>query len=95
MTDGDWFEQRVRNGNLISVAYIETIEIDNPSQGDKTHPVWKSKKSLLFEIQEKMSIPAYIVWHNAGCTEFLVLRISEMKPKIMNQDEYKEFIKSL
>jgi len=95
MTDGDWFEQRVRNGKLISVAYIETIEIDNPSEGDKTHPVWKSKKSLLLEIQEKMDIPSYIVWHNAECTDFLVLRISETKPKRMNQNEYKAFIKSL
>lgn len=95
MTDGDWFEQRVRDEKLISVAYIETIEIDNPSEGDKTHPAWKSKKALLLEIQEKMGIPAYIVWHNAKCTDFLVLRTSENKPQKMNVDEYKEFIKSL
>lgn len=95
MTDGDFFEQRVRNGELVSVAYIETIQIDNPSEGDKTHPLWKSKRSLCLEIEKKMGIPAYVVWHNKECKDFLVLRITETTPKRMNEKEYIEFIKSL
>lgn len=95
MTDGDWFEQRVKNGELVSVAYIETIQIDTVEEADKRYPLWKSKKSLTPEIGKRMGIPAYVVWHNPECTDFLVLRSTETKPKRMNESEYKEFIKNL
>lgn len=95
MTDGDWFEQRVKNRELVSVSYIETIQIATVEQADTRYPLWKSKKSLSLEIEEKMGIPAYTVWHNPDCTDFLVLRITETKPKRMNKDKYVEFIKNL
>lgn len=95
MTDGDWFEQRLKDGKLISVAYIETIQIDIVEEADKRYPLWPSKKSLSLEIAEKMSIPVYTVWHNPDCTDFLVLRITGTKPKRMNKDQYVKFIKNL
>lgn len=95
MTDGDWFEQRAIRGTLKSVAYIECIEFVPVAGADKARPVWDHKKSLCLEIEHGMGIPAYVVWHNPECTDFLVLRITETKPKRMNESEYKEFIKGL
>lgn len=42
-----------------------------------------------------MGIPAYVVWHNAECTDFMVQRITEAISKRMNEEEYKQFIKNL
>jgi hypothetical protein len=42
-----------------------------------------------------MNIPVYMVWHNADCTDFLVLRFGENTPIRMNADEYKKFIQNL
>lgn len=95
MTDGDWFEQRIKDEKLCSVAYIETIQVSIVDDADKNYPVWPSKESLCNEIEEKMGIPAYIVWHNSSCTDFLVLRITESNSKRMSQKEYIEFIKTL
>jgi len=95
MTDGDWFEQRVLDGDLKSVAYIETIQVPSLRNADQKYPVWKSKKELSLEIQRKMNIPAYIVWHNEECTRFLVRKISESTAREMNQTEYRRFIKNL
>jgi len=95
VTDGDWFEQRSKMGVFKSVAYIETIQVPKVDNADKNYPPWSSKKSLCIEIEEKMGIPAYVIWHNAECTDFLVLRITETKPKRMSDKEYIEFIKGL
>jgi len=97
MTDGDWFEQRMRYGKVVTVAYIETIGVPKPTveNADKEYEPWGLKPHLCREIEERMSIPSYIVWHNEDCTDFLVLRITETTPKRMNEEEYKEFIKNL
>jgi hypothetical protein len=95
MTDGDWFEQRKKDGEFKSVAYIETIEVPIVENADKNYPPFRTKIPLCREIQEKMKIPAYIVWHNSDCTEFLVLRFGETTPIRMNADEYKKFIENL
>lgn len=95
VTDGDWFEQRVKEGVFRSVAYIETIQVPTVDNADANYPPWASKKSLCLEIEEKMGIPAYVVWHNADCMDFMVLRITETTPKRMNEEEYKQFIKNL
>jgi len=97
MTDGDWFEQRVRDGEIKAVAYIETIGVPAPTveNADKDYEPWGLKPQLCLEIERKMGIPAYIVWHNKDCNDFLVLRITETTPKRMNEEEYKDFIKSL
>lgn len=97
MTDGDWFEQRSREGKLKSVAYIETIQLSQVEEAHKHHAVWasKAKGGLTAEIEERMGVPAYVVWHNPECTDFLVLRIMETEPKRMNKDQYIEFIKNL
>lgn len=95
MTDGDWFEQRVIGGELKSVAYIETIQVSSIAEADKDYALWPSKKSLTSEIEERMGIPAYVVWHNPECTDFLVLRITGTEAKRMNGQQYAEFIKGL
>ena len=95
MTDGDWFEQRIEEGELKSVAYIETIQVPKVEEADKAYPLWKSKKSLCLEIKEKMGIPAYIVWHNVDCNDYLVMRIAETTPQRMNEEKYIEFLKNL
>lgn len=95
MTDADWFEQRLKDGQLRTVACIETIEVGVVDSADKDYPLFRSKKPLYQEMEGKMGFPVYIVWHNPECTDFLVLRITETKPKRMNESEYKEFIKGL
>jgi hypothetical protein len=95
MTDGDWFEQRVEKGDLVSVAYIETVQVPLVDGADKEYPLWRSKKSLCQEIKDKMSIPVYIVWHNSACNDFLVLKLGEARAKRLCEPEYIEFIKGL
>ena len=94
-TDGDFFEQRVKDGVLQSVAYIETIEVPSVDNADKRYPPWKSKVNLCLEIEKKMGIPAYIVWHNADCNDFLVMRITETTSQRMDEEEYIGFVKNL
>ena len=95
MTDGDWFEQRWRDGEFKSVAYIETIQVSIIDKANEYYPLWSSKRSLCLEIENKMKIPAYVVWHNPECTDFLVLRITKDKPMRMDEETYIQFIKNL
>lgn len=97
MTDGDWFERRTRDGEIKSVAYIETIGVPAPTvdNADKDYSPWGAKRELCIEIEKKMGIPAYIVWHNKDCDDFLVLRVTETTPKRMNEKEYINFIEKL
>lgn len=97
MTDGDWFEQRLKDGKLTAVAYIETIQVPSVDRAVKGEfPVWSSKKSLCSEIEEKMAIPSYVVWHNAECNDFLIARITELtNPKRMNEERYVIFLKGM
>lgn len=93
MTDGDWFEQRVIGAKLVSVAYIETIQVDDVEGADINYPVWRSKKALNDEIEQKMNIPVYVVYHNPQCSDFLV--VGKTLKERMSEEEYKEFIKGL
>lgn len=95
MTDGDWFEQRIRNGELQAVAYIETMQVPNVKDAHINYKPWTSKQKLCQEIQEKMHIPAYYVWHNLECTDFLVLKTDETTPKRMTEKQYVLFLKTL
>lgn len=95
LTDGDWFEQRKKNGVFKSVAYVETVQVKEVENANINYPLWSSKMSLCKEIKAKANLPVFIVWHNAECTDFLVLKLGEITPKRMNEVEYKEFIKSL
>lgn len=99
--DGDWFELRDRygNGNLIVVAYIETIQTENVDDwtGYKVYP---TKEKLGMAIHLQMRIPFFVVYHNAACTEFFVKGYSTFKGKSnmrarYNQHQYIEFIESL
>jgi len=94
-TDGDWFEQRRTNGELHTVAYIETIQMPSDEKTFEDYPVWSSKKSLCLEIETKMRIPAYIVWHSPNCLIFFVQRITRDKPIKMTEKEYIAFIEGL
>jgi len=94
MTDGDWFEQRKRNGKLVSVAYIETIQVPDIDQWSEYEP-WPSKIALGMEIETKMGIPSYIVWHSPECTKFIVKRHLTSQWKKMDGKMYKEWIQKL
>jgi len=94
MTDGDWFEQRKRRGKLVSVAYIETIQVPDIDRWSE-YKVWPSKVALGMEIERKANIPFYIVWHSPECTKFVVKRHFTGICKIMNEKTYKEWIQSL
>lgn len=95
VTDGDWFEQRSPEGELKTVAYIETIQMREPRRGAVSHPVWSAKEALCLEIERKMGIPAYVVWHNPKCDSFVVHRITESTAKKMNHQQYAQFIEGL
>jgi len=99
VVNGDWFELRRKSigGNLEIVAYIETIEVENPAEYT---PLWPATKSLVLQMVQKIGIPVFVVWHNPKCTKFNVWRVSledkSMKKKrVMDENEYKSFIMSL
>lgn len=100
VTDGDWFEQRNMNGHLVTVAYIETMEIlplfvTNPQE---EYPLWASKKALIQEISERMRIPCFVVRHKPSCDLFFVSRFfhsSEDKEQLMDSEEYQRFLVNL
>lgn len=99
-TDGDSFEQRMDNGNLITVAYIETIQVP-PLFIDSAqceYPLWPSKKALMMDISEGMKIPCFVVRHKPSCDLFFVARFlngEEIEEQLMNQQQYTEFICNL
>ena len=96
MTDGDFFEQRVVDGRFCSVAYIETIEVDDVNTAQMGgYPIYPHKDALCKEIQEKMKIPSYIVYNNPECTDFLVFSYVERVYRRMVESEYVDFIKGL
>lgn len=94
VTDGDWFEQRSLGDKLVTVAYIETIQI--PIGSDPVdYPVWDSKVALLNSIRDKMGIPCFVVWHYSSCMVFFV-KAWEVSGFIkMYRTEYIDFIKNL
>lgn len=96
MTDGDWFEQRKdKYGNLKAVAYIETVQIPDNAHPYE-YPIWTSKKYLAKEIELKMKVSSYFVWHTPDCNTFFVQDIFGMEPPHkMNADKYKEWLKGL
>lgn len=95
VTDGDWFEQRTKDGQFKAVAYIETIQVSVVDGADKAYPPWPSKMSLCKDIKNRMGIPVYVVWHSPRCDDFLVLKIGKTQAKRMNEQQYGEFIRGL
>ena len=100
-TDGDWFEQRLVNGKLVAVAYIETIEIPPLfiNNAQREYKLWPSKKALIADIYNRMGIPCFIVRHTADCTNFCVSRATstgdEIEALVMNEANYIEWIQKL
>jgi hypothetical protein len=94
MTDGDWFEQRVKDGKLVSVAYIETIQLSN-LDAYKSYPVWRSKKELCNEITTKMQIPSFVVYHDTDCKNFVIINVVTGQIAKFDEDRYKDFLKGL
>jgi len=93
-TDGDWFEQRKKGDTLVVVAYIETIQIPLNSLPDE-YPVWDSKINLAKEINDKMFIPCFFVWHYPDCSYFFIKRIGKDHYIMMKENDYINFIKGL
>ena len=94
MTDGDFFEQRNHLGKLTTVAYIETIQLDN-IQTWREYPCWPSKVALGTEIEHKMRIPFYVVYHDPLCHNFVALRFTQSHPRTLNQQQYIDFLRML
>ena len=100
-TDGDWFEQRVANGKLVAVAYIETIEIPPLfiNNAQREYELWPSKKALVADIYNRMNIPCFIVRHTADCTNFCLSRVTptgaETEAIVMNEAKYISWILNL
>lgn len=97
MVDGDWFEMRVRDGALKPIAYIETVEVDNPWE---RLPLWKATKALVCSVVERIGIPIYVVWHNAECNRFSIWKVLKNGDHLkeyqrMTREEYDDFIKNL
>lgn len=93
-TDGDFFEQRVKDGELVAVAYIETIQIPNYAD-PKDYPVWDSKKALAEEIKNKMNIPAFYVYNIKSCNFFYIMPVGTDKILKLSKLEYINFLKHL
>jgi len=102
-TDGDWFEQRLCNGQLECVAYIETIELP-ASYSTKMkfaqyeYELWAHKYQLMKEIHRKMGIRCFVVRHTPDCGYFSVAEINnsgEQKAEVMDEFIYKHFIQGL
>lgn len=100
-TDGDWFEQRLVSGELIPVAYIETIQIPPLfiQQAQQEYPLWPSKEALLKSIYNHMDLPCFVVRHTADCKSFCVSRINsngqETESLIMTEEQYKNWLMAL
>ena len=97
-TDGDWFEQRKCEGDLLSVAYIETIRLRpefSIESAQRRYELWASKYALMRDIYLRMGIPCFVVRHTPGCVKFSVARFTtdgEKEAVIMNEAAYKDFI---
>lgn len=96
MVNGDFFEQRLIEEKYVTVALVETIQIRNLDSVLEFYPIWSSKKVLLAEVEEKMWIPAFVVWHNPECTQFQVYRPkTDVKPVPLSELEFIEFVKNI
>jgi len=97
MTDGDFFEQRGKqpDGNLVSICCWETIRINNIAEAPTYH-IWPSKLALGLEIEKKMRIPYYVVFHTPALTQFYVFRPSSGERRgPLTESEFINFVKSL
>ena len=83
-----------KDGKLVAVAYIETIQIPNYAD-PKDYPVWNSKKALAEEIKSKMNIPAFYIYHNESCTFFYIIPVGTDKILKLSKLEYINFLKHL
>jgi hypothetical protein len=93
-TDGDFFEQRLIDGVLQTVAYIETIQIEKPWERYDQYPLWSSKESLITDIAAR-GWKSYVVYHNKSCSEFTVVKWRPRGIRKFNVDEYIRWVKSL
>jgi len=101
MTDGDWFEQRLVNGEMFTIAFIETIQIPPQfvQQAQQTFYLWSSKEALMKSINSQVDFPCFVVRHTADCKIFCVSQINsngqETEAIIMFEEEYKQWLVSL
>ncbi|GAI34031.1 unnamed protein product [marine sediment metagenome] len=101
LVDGDWFEMRVRDGQLVPVACFETLEVSGLFiyNSQREYPLWQAKIALYLHIKQKMGIPVFIVRHTPDCKLFSVARLTdsggETEAKIMEEDEYKDLLVGL
>jgi len=96
--DADWIEYRYDGRGI--VAFIETArKPDDVKLCDLMDRKLEFEVAVLFEIQTKMRVPCYVVWHTEDLTTFYVCTIlSSMQLyiwKTWSKKEYAEFIEKL
>ena len=98
MSNLDSVEWRAERG---IVAFIETAIRDQKQTLSQQIDTKKFEAKLLLELQYRTKIPSFIVFHNLELTTFQVFKVTpeiESKMylwKVLNQVEYKQFIKNL
>lgn len=92
MSDGDWFELRIRNGEMKIVAYFETIELPVMRSIDQL-PLWDITKGVALAVSKQFHIPVYIVWYNQACTTFIVESLPSNLRQKFSEEEYISFLK--
>lgn len=101
LVDADWFEMRERDGRLIPVACIETMEVGALfiRNAQREYSLWDAKIALYKYIKQKLGVPVFIVRHTSDCKLFSVARLTdgggETEAKVMSEDEYKELLLNL
>ena len=98
LADSDWFEMRDKDGKVLPVACIETMEIGALfiKTAQQEYPLWPTKKALLRVINERMDIPVFVVRHTSDCKLFALSRITqggeETPQVVLGEQEYKNFL---
>jgi hypothetical protein len=95
--DADWIEYRVNKG---IVAVIETaLKPSNIKLCDLMDRKLKFEVKVLFELQTKLKVPCYVVWHTEDLSTFYICTILSNYQlylwKTLGKKEYVSFIEQL
>lgn len=98
VVDGDWFEMRKRDGQIVPVACFETLEVGPMFIPDaqREYPLFPAKVALYTYLKRKLGIPVFIVRHTSDCKLFSVAELTESGGEteawVMSVVEYRDFL---
>ncbi len=94
----DWIEYRKNPTNIHIPKIVCLIE----DKDDRAKELNEWKRSVMVQIAQKQSVPAYIVYHNAcrrydhrSLWKFRVVNLITNETRTMNEAEYRNFIEML